>query len=135
MSFIHGRKSAASVNGTLLTAYSDTAAFNVDVDTADTSCFGNTWKTEVVGMAGAKFDLSGDYDPTATVGPQAVLQACIGIDPFACIYYPGGNTTGQVKHAFSAILTSYSESTSASDKVTWSASFILSGADVITAVP
>lgn len=135
MAFIHGRKAAISISGTLLTAYADSAALNVDIDTAETSTFGNTWKTYVVGMAGAKVDVSGNYDPTVTVGPQAVLEPLIGADPFACIYYPGGNTTGQVKHSFNAILTGYTESSSTGDAVKWTASLILTGADTITAVP
>jgi hypothetical protein len=135
MAFAHGRKAAISINSVLLTAYANSAALNVDIDTAETSTFGNTWKTNVVGMAGAKVDVEGFYDPTVSVGPQSVIEPLIGADPFACIYYPAGNTTGQSKHAFNAILTSYNETSTTGDAVKWTASLILTGPDTITAVP
>lgn len=135
MAFIHGKAAAVTVNGTALGAYGNNINLKIGIDTADVSTFGNTWKANVVGMAGATVTIDGDYDPVVTVGPQAVLQALIGAAAFPVLYFPGGNTTGQVKHTFNAILTDYSESSSTGDAVKWSASVILTGADTITLVP
>lgn len=128
MAFRHGKDSEVSINGTLLSAYSDSGTLSIDVDTAETSAFTNDWKTHIVGLAGASLELSGHYDNTVTVGPQAVLIGRILQDPFTCIWYPGGNTTGQFRHTFSAILTGYEESSSVGDKVSFSASLLVTGA-------
>lgn len=127
MAFRHGRFAEITVAAADLSDYCDSADLSIDVDTADTSTFGLTWKTAITGMAGASVDLSGNYDPTATVGPAAVLTGLIGDDPFAVTVYPGGNITGQASRAFSAILTSYKESSPVGDKVTFSASLLVTG--------
>jgi hypothetical protein len=46
----------------------------------------------------------------------------------ACIYYPGGNVTGQRSHTFSGIVTEYNETSVTSDKVTFSATILVTGA-------
>jgi hypothetical protein len=134
MAFRHGSKAAVTVDGTNLSAYCDSVELSIDVDTAETSAFGATWKTSVAGLAGAQLELSGNYDPTASTGPVAVLTGLIGQDAFPVEYFPGGNVSGQVKHAFNALLTSYAESSPVGDKVTFSASLIVDGAVTTTTV-
>ena len=130
MAFRHGRLAEITVNSKDLSSFCDSADLNIDIDTADTTTFGATWKTAITGLAGGGLELSGDYDPTATTGPAAVLTALIGADPFACTVYPGGNVTGQASRAFDAILTKYSEGSPVGGKVTFKAS--LQVTDAIT---
>ena len=77
-------------------------------------------------------ELAGDYDPTATTGPQAVLFPLLGAAAFAVVVEPGGNLTGQVRRSFNALLTSYKESDKVADKVTFSATLLVT--DAITAI-
>lgn len=132
--FRHGKNSAVTVNGASLSAFSDNLSISTDVDTSETSTFGNTYKTFVVGQAGASFEVSGHYDRAAG-GPSVVLSPLIGAEPFAVLAFPGGNTAGQSQVSFSAILTNYSESSSAGDKVSFSASFISTGVVTTTTLP
>lgn len=127
MALRHGKNAAVTVNSVSLTAYCDSAEISLDTDTAETSTFGNQWKTHLTGMSGGTATLSGNYDPTASTGPAVVLSGLIGDDPFPVLYYPGGNVAGQVLWTFNAILTSYQESSSASDKVTFSAGLLITG--------
>ena len=130
MAFRHGRLAEVTVDGTALSLFCDSADFSVDIDTADTTTFTKSWKTAIAGLAGGSLELSGNYDPTATTGPAAVLTGLIGAAPFPVVVYPGGNTTGQGSRSFNAILSSYKESSPVGDKVTFSAT--LMATDTVT---
>lgn len=128
MAFRHGKYAEVTVNSVDLSSFSDSVELSIDVDTAETSTFGVDWKTHIPGLAGATVELTGNYDPTATTGPASALSALIGAAPFAVEVHPGGDVNGQIEHTFNAILTNYSESSPVGDKVTFSASLLVTGA-------
>lgn len=130
MSFRHGKFAEVTVNSVALSTFCDSVDLNIAIDTSDTTTFTATWKTAVVGVPGATLTLSGDYDPTASTGPAVTFEALVGADPFAVVLYPGGPATSpaQRKRTFNAILTSYGEQSSVSDKVTFSANLLVTGA-------
>lgn len=129
MAFRHGRFASITLNAVDLSAFCDNADLSIDVDTSDTTTFGASWKTAIAGLIGSKVDLKGDYDPTASTGPAAVITACItGAVPVACIVGPGGTLTGQLKRTFNCIVTNYTESSPVADKVTFSATLLVTGA-------
>lgn len=134
MAFRHGRFAEITVNGAALSTFCDSAEISIDAETSETTTFGKSWKTHIAGLAGGTVSLSGNYDPTASTGPAAVLTALIGAAAFPVLVYPGGNTSGQVQHSFNALLTSYSESSAVADKVTFSAELIIDGVDTISNV-
>lgn len=131
MAFRHGRLAEVTVNTKALSLFCDTADLNIDVDTADVTTFTKSWKVAIAGLIGASVELAGDYDPTATTGPQAVLFPLLGAAAFPVVVYPGGNTTGQVSRTFNALLTKYSEGSPVGDKVTFKATLLVT--DAITA--
>jgi predicted secreted protein len=129
VAFRHGKNAAVTVDAVDLSAFCDDLSLSTSKDTADTTTFGNDWRTNLAGLRGATFDLSGNYDPTASTGPAAVLfEALDSDDPVAVEYYPGGNTSGQLVYTFDAIVTSYEEAAPVGDKVTFSASLTVTGA-------
>lgn len=135
MAFRHGRFAEITVNSVALSTFCDTADLSIDIDTAETTSFTSAWKTHIPGTAGGTLELSGSYDPTASTGPAAVIEAIIaGGAAVPVIAYPGGNTAGQRKRTFSAILTNYSESSAVGDKVTFSCSLLATGAITLEAV-
>lgn len=127
MAFRHGRFAEITIDGNDLSAYCDSADLKIDVDTAETTTFGKTYKTSIPGVAGGSIDGAGNYDPTATTGPAAVLTSLIGAASFPVVLYPGGNVSGQISHSFNALLTSYEESSAAGDKVTFKFSLLADG--------
>lgn len=128
MAFRHGRFAEITIAGTNLSAYCDSADLNVDVDTSDTTTFGKSWKTHVVGTAGATIEGGGNYDPTAGTGPVVVLTGLIGNStPQLIQLWPGGSAAGQIKHQFSGSLVSYQESSPVGDKATFTFSILASG--------
>jgi hypothetical protein len=129
VAFRHGSNAAISVSANLLTAYCDNVSLQRTRDTAETTPFGVSDKTHIQGLLSGSLSVSGNYDPTITVGPAAVLEGALtGAAAVACIYYPGGNTTGQRSHTFSGIVTEYNETSVTSDKVTFSATILVTGA-------
>lgn len=135
MAFRHGKNGRATVNGVNLTAYLDEGSLSIENDTAETTTFGNSWKTHIAGLNGGELELSGNYDPTATTGPVVVFTGLLGADPFPVIWEPGGNAVGQIRHTFNAVLTSYEETSSVGDKVTISAGLLTTGAVTTIVIP
>jgi len=129
MAFRHGKNASITINAVDLSTFCDNLDLAVDVDTADTTTFGSTWKTALVGVAGAKLDLSGDYDPTATTGPASAIFACItGGVPVAVLHKPGGTAGGQRLNSFNAIVTNYGETSPVGGIVSFKASLLVTGA-------
>jgi len=128
MAFKHGRAAEITVDGTALSSFCDTADLSIDIDTSDTTTFGASWKTAIEGLAGATIELGGNYDPTASTGPVAVLTGLIGNGAVTVVYKPAGSADSGLSRTFSAILTSYKESSPVADKVTFSASLLVTGA-------
>ena len=129
MAFRHGKNALCSVNGVELGTFCTNLDLSVDVDTADTTTFGSTWKTALPGIAGAKLELTGDYDGTVTTGPaSAILLVIAGAVAVAVVHKPGGTASGQRTNSFDAIVTNYSESSPVGGIVSFKASLLATGA-------
>ena len=119
-----------------LSLFCDTADIDINIDTAETTVFTNTYKTYLAGLAGATLTLSGSWDPTVTTGPASVLFAQIALNQAgtvtAVIFYPAGNNAGQgTSHTFNALLSNYKESSKVSDRVAFSCSLLVTGVDTV----
>lgn len=87
-SFEHGRNTAVFLDGLNLSPYLTATDFSIDLDTADTTTYGSTWKSSIAGTIGAKVDFGGYYDPA-----QTAFESLAGVDPAAVLTYcPGDNT-------------------------------------------
>jgi hypothetical protein len=128
MAFVHGSKSSFNINAKDISAFLDNVDFSNAVDTAETSTFGSTSKTYINGLTDATFSIAGKWDPTATTGPDAVLDALVGAAASTFIYGPQGTTAGMVKYTGSAILTSYKVTGPIGGVVSLTADFQCSGA-------
>jgi hypothetical protein len=134
MAFRHGRFAEITVNSVALSTFCDEAELSLENDTAETTTFTKSWKTHIPGLNGGSLSLSGSYDPTASTGPAAVLEALIGAAAFPVVAEMGGNASGQRRHSFNALLTSYSESSPVGDKVIFSAELLADGAVTPTTI-
>src|SRR3990167_6695494 len=122
MAFRHGKNAALTINAGALAAFLNNVDFTTDLDTADTTTFGATWKTAVAGIPSGKIDFSGDYDPTATTGPGAILFPLVTAGTAVTVlFYPGGNITGQSLYTMTTggIVTAYAESSPVGGVVTF----------------
>ncbi len=126
--FRYGAKALVTVNAVDLSAYCDDAGIDVGVETAETTTFNASWKTFIEGLASAKFSLKGNFDPTVSSGPAAVLTGLIGGGAKTIVFNPAGTAVGELKRTVSAILTAYTESSPVGGKVTFTAAFQGTGA-------
>jgi hypothetical protein len=126
--FRYGAKALVTVNAIDLSSYCDDAGLDVGVETAETTTFASSWKTFIEGLASAKFSLKGNFDPTVSTGPAAVLTGLIGGGAKTIVFNPAGTAAGELKRTVSAILTAYAETSPVGGKVTFTATFQGTGA-------
>ena len=121
--FVHGKSTFFSIDDTggSVRDISDTLTsvdFPETIDTAETTAFGATSKSYIVGLRDATISVSGLWDAT-------VDGYFIGTEPAtrSFVFGPAGNTSGYVKYSGECILTSYSVSSPVADVDTFSADF------------
>ena len=128
--FRHGKSTVFKVdnNAGTLTDISNTltdVSFPQSVDTAETSAFGSSAKSYVVGLSDATLSVSGNFDATV----DAHLAAIVGkADSVSFEYGPEGSTAGDAKYTGECLMTSYEKSGAVGDVVTFSAEFQVTGA-------
>ena len=98
-------------------------SFPQTIDTAETTAFGSSNKSYIVGLKDTTISVSGIWDAT-------VDGYISGTEPASrsFIYGPAGSTGGNVKYTGEAIMTSYSLSNPVGDVVTFTADFQVTGA-------
>jgi hypothetical protein len=128
--FRHGKSTVFKVDNAAgsLTNISDTltdVSFPQTVDTAETSTFGSSAKSYVVGLTDSSLSVSGNFDATVDAHLAGVLGQAASL---SFEYGPEGSTAGMVKYTGEAYLTSYEKSGAIGDVVSYSAEFQVTGA-------
>jgi hypothetical protein len=128
--FRHGKSTVFKVDNAAgtLTDISNTltdVSFPQTVETAETTSFGSSAKTYIVGLSDSTVSASGNFDATVDTHLAAVLGQAATL---SFEYGPEGSTSGQVRYTGEAILTSYEKSGAVGDVVTYSAEFQVTGA-------
>lgn len=107
MTFRHGRKAVALFAGVNITSYITDASLDVDVDAAETTTWGNDWKTYIPGQAMSKYGFTGYFDAAMT--PTFTSQ--VGDNPAGLLLVaPGGMVVGERANIMEVIETKYGES-------------------------
>ena len=126
--FAHGKSTDFAIDDTGGTSrnISDTltdVSFPQTIDTAETTAFGSSNKSYIVGLKDTTISVSGIWDATV----DGYLS---GTEPASrsFIFGPAGSTGGNVKYTGEAIMTNYSQSNPVGDVVTFSADFQVTGA-------
>src|SRR5689334_110460 len=94
MSFSHGSKAVVFGNGYSLSAYLNNFALTRDVDSAETSTFGNTFKTFVPGLYGGTMTADGIYDGAANAVDQVFNAALGSVSDDVITWFPQGEGLG-----------------------------------------
>lgn len=129
MAFVHGKNTYISVNGSDLSAYTNTSELTREADEHDVTTYGKNAHVVSGGLLGGKASMSGIYDNTAGTGPRAVLRPLVGtVVPL--VRRPEGTGAGKPQDAASVHVKTYVETNPVADMVAWSAELTLS--DVVT---
>jgi predicted secreted protein len=125
--FVHGKSTDFELDDTSGTSRSlantlTSVDFPETIDTAETTAFGATSRSYIVGLRSATISISGLWDST-------VDGYIIGTEPASrsFIFGPAGSTGGNVKYTGEAILTNYSISNPVGDVVTYSIDLQVTG--------
>jgi hypothetical protein len=126
--FAHGKSTDFAIDDTGGSSrnISDTltdVSFPQTIDTAETTAFGSSNKSYIVGLKDTTISVSGIWDATV----DGYLS---GTEPASrsFIFGPAGSTGGNVKYTGEAIMTNYSQSNPVGDVVTFTADFQVTGA-------
>jgi hypothetical protein len=125
--FAHGKSTDFAIDDTGGTSrnISDTltdVSFPQTIDTAETTAFGSSNKSYIVGLKDTTISVSGIWDATV----DGYLS---GTEPASrsFIFGPAGSTGGNVKYTGEAIMTNYSQSNPVGDVVSFTADFQVTG--------
>ena len=125
--FAHGKSTDFAIDDTGGSSrnISDTltdVSFPQTIDTAETTAFGSSTKSYIVGLKDTTISVSGIWDATV----DGYLS---GTEPASrsFIFGPAGSTGGNVKYTGECILTNYSQSNPVGDVVSFTADFQVTG--------
>lgn len=130
MAFTHGKKTyfalgtaAAPGTPTDVSQYFDSVDMPENIETADTTTFGDDVRTFIIGLSDSSFSASGKWDPAI----DEHLAGLKYLDNVAWEYGPEGNGSGAVIYSGQGVMTSYSRSSPVGDVTTLSIDFQISG--------
>ena len=124
MPFKHGKNTTVLLGAVNLSPYLDSADLSLDMDTADTTMFGATWKSAIGGTYGAKVDLGGLYDPAEASLSSLLLAGTPGV---LTVAPAGALAIGDRARLFSAIDSSWQQSNPVGGMVAVKASMTCTG--------
>lgn len=98
--------------------------FPRSIETGETTAFGSSAKSYLVGLSDATISVNGSFDATF----DAQLAGLVGVDSVSFEYGPAGSTSTYIKYTGTCVLTSYELSSSVGDIVKFTAQFQVTGA-------
>lgn len=117
MPFRHGKNTALFYNGANLTSYFNEASVSQDVETAETTAFGNDAKTYITGLKDGTLSGSGMFDGAAGAVDET-LSGVIGAAAADVVTLaPDGAVAGRRSYSMAARETSYEVSSPVGDVV------------------
>lgn len=120
MAFVHGKSTVVLFDATNLSGYLNSASASSNVETAETTAFGNNSKTYIVGLKDGTISVAGMFDG-AVSAIDPILQAKIGVENATVTILPDGSTIGNRATMANTDLTSYDISSPVGDVVSVSA--------------
>jgi hypothetical protein len=118
--FRHGKRTAVFLNGTDMSPFLNDATTTQEIETAETTTFGDDDKTYIVGLGDGTISTSGMFDSTAGAS-DAVITGALGQDDNTFTVLPDGKTVGARAVLANGQLTSYEVSSPVGDVVAISA--------------
>jgi len=136
MAFIHGKKSVFKIDdvgGSLqdISAFCEEVSLSRDIETAETTTFGDDAKEYITGLSDATVSLSGKFDSGTASAIDPILSGVLGsASTVSWAYRVNSASTSATNPEYQGegILTSYEVSGTVGDAVTFSAEIQCTGA-------
>jgi hypothetical protein len=130
-SYQHGRHTVLTVAGDTVKA--NTSSLTRGRESHKTSGYGDEDHTKDPGMGENTFSMGGVYDKTAETGSRAILQPLSDAgEKVVVTRKPEGTGSGKPLETFTAVITSYVETSPVADMVTWTCDMDIDGGIVTT---
>ena len=127
MAFIHGKNTGVVVGGGNLSSFFNEASASQDVETAETTAFGSTAKTYIIGLKDGTMSVSGMFDGDQNSVDEQI-EAVLGAEAASvATIAPEGLTIGKAAYSCAARKTSYEISSPVGDVVATSLSIQADG--------
>lgn len=127
MAFKHGKNTGVIVDASDLSAFFNEASASQDIETAETTTFGSSAKTYIVGLKDGTMSISGMFDGDAG-SIDASISSALGVDaPGFTTIAAEGLLIGGTSHSCQARKTSYEVSSPVGDVVSTSLSIQADG--------
>lgn len=124
MAFVHGKDTFISLNGSDLSAFTNTSELSRSADSHDVTTYGKNSHVYQGGLLDGTASMGGIYDNGAT-GPRDIIEPLIGT-VVTLIRRPEGTGTGRPQDSVAVLVTGYVETNPVADMVTWSAELQMS---------
>lgn len=138
MAFVHSKNSvfliedSGAVERSLTSFIDSISGLPGARDLSEVTAFGDQGVKSIPGLANVSFSIKGHYDPTATTGPQAVLNSLRTASATSTFKYgPAGSTAGFVRMTGECWLQNYEVESSVQDKVSFTAEFQVDGVPTV----
>lgn len=118
--FRHGKKTAVLLNGTNMSPFLNEATTTTEIETAETTTFGDQDKTYITGLSDGTISTSGLFDSTAGASND-VLSGLINTEDNTFTVMPEGVAAGSPAVIANGQMTSYEVSSPVGDVISISA--------------
>jgi predicted secreted protein len=128
--FKHGKNAQFELAGTNLSNTLNEISLPREIETAETTAFGNQDKTYITGLSDATVSLSGMFDATTDAAISTIIANLKSgsIASASFTYGPSGSAGSSPKFTGQALVTSYEISSPVGDVVTYSLELQCTGA-------
>ena len=138
MAFVHGKNAYIQLDnsaGTLtnISGISNEVSYSLSLDTAETSVFGTSAKTYIMGQNDATISITGLFDATTASTIEGAIDALIAgtSASLSFVFGPEGSGSGKKKFSGECIVTSYEIGAPVGDVVSLSVELQRTGATTI----
>lgn len=138
MAFVHGKNAYIQLDnsaGTLtnISGIANEVSYSLSLETAETSVFGSSSKTYIMGQNDATISIQGLFDATTATTIEGAIDSLInGTNAsLSFVFGPEGSGTGKKKFSGECIVTSYEIGAPVGDVVSLSVELQRTGATTI----
>ena len=127
--FVHGKNAQFEFEGTNISDTLNEITMPREVETAETTAFGDQDKTYITGLSDATVSLSGMFDSTTDSAINTVITNLKSgsIASASFTYGPSGSASSNPKFTGEALVTSYELSSPVGDVITYSLELQVTG--------
>ena len=117
MAFLHGKNITVLANDTNLSSFLNDASVTYNAETAETTAFGDSAKTYIIGLSDGTISLSGMYEGSATGFDTAITSALTSSNEVTTSIFYGTPAAGVRTSMAGGLINSYDISTPVGDVV------------------